>query len=266
MVGQATEFDEHINPTKPTRQLWCGLTVAMFFCLRISELLALTLHDIKICDTAPDTTLSIVIRSSKTDQEHLGVTRTLRMNHTDCCPAKAMIEYLKCFNDTDTQQHLFPPRFRFRLTQSMKWAASAHNVPIDVINTHSLRAGGATALFNAGENWITIQRWGRWKSYIFHEYIWEDNSSFVHLGERIALSHSHTEHLVALAPQHQRPPKENVPLFHSGGYNGEPPLIRIGTHAGWRMSFPPLCLLFVWERDMAQGWLNCANRLLITQT
>ena len=45
------------------------------------------------------------------------------------------------FVGLDSQTRLFPPSFRAKITQSMKWDALAHNVPSDVINTHSLRAG-----------------------------------------------------------------------------------------------------------------------------
>ena len=50
-------------------QLWGGLLVAFFFCLRISEIQALTVNDIKITHDEKGSVLPIIIRGAKTDQE-----------------------------------------------------------------------------------------------------------------------------------------------------------------------------------------------------
>ena len=97
----------------------------------------------------------------------------------------------------------------------MKWAAAANGVPSAVVNTHSMRAGGATALFQAGLDWITIQRWGRWRSFIFYEYVWRDAAAFLNLGERIASTSGLNKYLVEVAPLHTPPAKE-IPAFHTG--------------------------------------------------
>ena len=39
--------------------------------------------------------------------------------------------------------------------------------------SHSLRFGGASALWAATGDSALVQRWGRWKSDAFHGYIWE---------------------------------------------------------------------------------------------
>ena len=82
----------------------------------------------------------------------------------------------------------------------MKWASAANGIPSAVVNTHSLRAGGATALFAAGLDWISIQRWGRWRSFIFHEYIWHDAGRFLHFGDRIASTSGLNKYLAEVAP------------------------------------------------------------------
>lgn len=53
-------------------------------------------------------------------------------------------------------------------------------VPIDSIDTHSLRAGGANALHLAGYSDREIQKMGRWRSDTFKEYIRENMSTFSH--------------------------------------------------------------------------------------
>ena len=52
-----------------TVRLWAVMLLAFFFCLRISELLALTWADVRLIPDPEGMVLSIIIRSSKTDQE-----------------------------------------------------------------------------------------------------------------------------------------------------------------------------------------------------
>ena len=50
----------------------------------------------------------------------------------------------------------------------------ARGFPIDRIDTHSLRSGGANALSLAGYSDTQIQKMGRWKGATFKEYIREE--------------------------------------------------------------------------------------------
>ena len=50
--------------------------------------------------------------------------------------------------------------------------------PIDRINTHSLRSGGANSLSLAGYKEHQIQKMGRWSGKTFKEYISEQLSNF----------------------------------------------------------------------------------------
>ena len=131
-----------------------------FFCLRISEILALSRNDILLVPDFDGLVLSILIRSSKTDQEKNGATRMLRATGSDLCPVQATQRFLTLLPANSGDASLFPKVFRARLAETMKWAATRNNIPSAVVNTHSLRAGCATALFSAGVDWVTIQRWG----------------------------------------------------------------------------------------------------------
>ena len=51
-------------------------------------------------------------------------------------------------------------------------------IPIDRVDTHSLRAGGANALSLAGFSDTQIQKMGRWRSDTFKEYISEGLAVF----------------------------------------------------------------------------------------
>ena len=51
-------------------------------------------------------------------------------------------------------------------------------IPIDRIDTHSLRCGGANALSLAGYKEHQIQKMGRWRGKTFKEYISDQLSNF----------------------------------------------------------------------------------------
>ena len=67
---------------------------------------------------------------------------------------------------------------------SLKQAARAlqypeqKGIPIDRVDTHSLRSGGANALSLAGFSDREIQKMGRWRSATFKEYIREELACF----------------------------------------------------------------------------------------
>ncbi len=54
----------------------------------------------------------------------------------------------------------------------------AKGIPINHIDTHSLRSGGTIALSLAGYSDAQIQKMGRWRGATFKEYIWEELACF----------------------------------------------------------------------------------------
>eukprot|EP00971_Amphidinium_carterae_P224827 4460208-Amphidinium_carterae.1 len=62
---------------------------------------------------------------------------------------------------------------RSALQNTLKRAASAVGVPPERTVVHSLRVGGASALYQATGSIEIVQRWGRWASGAFHRYLWE---------------------------------------------------------------------------------------------
>jgi hypothetical protein len=70
------------------------------------------------------------------------------------------------------------------ITIALKRAASvpdypiAKGIPIDQIDTHSLRSGGANALSLAGFLDTQIQKMGRWRGATLKEYVREELASF----------------------------------------------------------------------------------------
>ncbi len=70
------------------------------------------------------------------------------------------------------------------MSKALKFAATAlayptlKGIPIDRVDTHSLRMGGANALALAGYSDTQIQKMGRWRGATFKEYIREELACF----------------------------------------------------------------------------------------
>jgi hypothetical protein len=64
---------------------------------------------------------------------------------------------------------------RSRLQELLALGAAATGVPPEAMGSHSLRIGGATALYRAGHDIETLKRFGRWNSSAVHSYLWETN-------------------------------------------------------------------------------------------
>jgi len=94
-----------------------------------------------------------------------------------------------CKDDTTPLSTFFVQGCRHNLRDNdvrrgVKMAAATLNypelcgIPIDKVDTHSLRAGGANALHLAGYSDTEIQKMGRWRSDTFKEYITEGLAVF----------------------------------------------------------------------------------------
>ena len=70
------------------------------------------------------------------------------------------------------------------MSRALKFAAasldypSLKGIPVERVDTHSLRSGGANALALAGYSDTQIQKMGRWRGATFKEYIREELASF----------------------------------------------------------------------------------------
>ena len=54
------------------------------------------------------------------------------------------------------------------------------------LGTHSLRIGGASALWAMYKDSALVRRWGRWSSDCFHGYLWENREGARELSAQMA--------------------------------------------------------------------------------
>ena len=178
--------------------LWGVLSVSFFFLLRRSEIaattgssfkwLALKARDITVVDCSGSPTSSttsaakvyITLHGSKTNQSGRTTTRMLSSSgHPFLCPVKGALLLLQAHGRLPPAE----PAATFanaqgatscvtsdQVSKAIK-AAAAHlgEDPRDY-SSHSLRAGGATHLYRAGVDSLTIQFHGRWSSDAFKTY------------------------------------------------------------------------------------------------
>ena len=74
---------------------------------------------------------------------------------------------------------------RGKVEEKLRQAAQQLKVPAAMVPTHSLRAGGATAMWAAGYSVEEIQRRGRWASQCFRICIWEGRERAEGVGSRM---------------------------------------------------------------------------------
>ena len=91
--------------------LWVEILLGFFFCLRISEILALTEDDVKILHETAGMTLSILIRESGNDQENRGVTRVLSSNKTARRPPQSAFCFTQHRTSSGNNRNWPPPSF-----------------------------------------------------------------------------------------------------------------------------------------------------------
>ena len=133
--------------------------------------------DIKLGkDENNDDVLTIVIRHSKTDQYNEGNFKTLKAVPGPVCPVKAMARLITLQEwGGDSEERVFGKWPRNRLSAILRLAGSAIGIPASRIGNHSLRSGGATAMWRAGYDIEVIKRRGRWKSASPQGYLWDDH-------------------------------------------------------------------------------------------
>jgi hypothetical protein len=187
--------------------VWSATCTGWFFLLRASEYLK---HDgqpvdrnkvLRGCDVSfhrngrpcpldevPD---EVVLRilGSKVDQLNQGEVR----NHFKSagegffCPVRALNRLRMHFPARFAEgPESLKPVFRYSngamlerstVVKALEAVASEEGAPADRIGSHSLRIGGACALYYVFGDLDLVRRFGRWSSGTFHVYLWESRES-----------------------------------------------------------------------------------------
>ena len=131
--------------------------------------------------------VSVRIIGSKTDVYNVGqIRKHFRSGDLEgVCPVAALTSLRREFPHrfgSGAESHLpvcrwtnGQPVLRTQVSSWLERAAAAQGVPPTRMGSHSLRIGGATALFNATGSIDQVKRFGRWLSSAFQGYLWESD-------------------------------------------------------------------------------------------
>ena len=101
----------------------------------------------------------------------------------DRAPAKPLFDFTVRHSNQSTR-HVSGARSRF--IKVFQHAIRRVGLSTKKIQSHSLRAGGATAYLNAGIDPYIIQRMGRWRSWCWMIYTWTSTNHIQHAMESVA--------------------------------------------------------------------------------
>lgn len=184
--------------------LWAALATAFFFLLRASEYLVQanrswsTKRVLKGCEVegrAHNQTcriqnaqeVVIYLAGSKTDQYNQGTIRNHYRSGDFClCPVRALGEMERHYPERFRGAEAEEPLFRFDIHGLVQLAAVADGQQGARFGSHSLRIGGATALYQSTKDLEQVKRFGRWTSDAFHGYLWENHERQRGLSSRMA--------------------------------------------------------------------------------
>lgn len=189
--------------------LWAAFTTGWFFLLRVSEYLARnewderTLRGIDIDFRQDNVSVDpwnaeevvVMLKQTKTDQLGFGTVRNHFLTNDVLCPVKALAEVFRQFPERWRGSESSLPLFRMEggepiqrsdIQQLLRNAAIATGLDPDRIGTHSLRSGGATAMYHVCPDVQKLRRYGRWNSDSFHLYLWESHEQARGLAQQMA--------------------------------------------------------------------------------
>ena len=221
--------------------LWAAIMVGFFFLLRASEFLVtvgrswgstrtLKGSDIEARKDNMQVTnfhqaeeVVIYLKGSKTDQ-YQGTVRNQFKSGSELCVVSALADYQSIkperFAGAEENQPLFrfedgKPLQRGDIQNLIQLAAVADGQSTTRYGSHSLRIGGATAMYQTTKDLDVVKRFGRWNSDAFHGYLWESHERQRDLAKGMAgadgqLLAPRKNKGYEAAPRHQEKPKQRV--------------------------------------------------------
>ena len=193
--------------------IWAAIMVGFFFLLRASEFLVtmgrswgasrtLKGNDIEarrdnnqVMNFHQAEEIVIYLKGSKTDQYNQGTVRNQFRSGNELCVVEALANYQAIrperFAGAEADQPLFrlengKPLQRTDIQCLIQLAAVADGQATTRYGSHSLRIGGATAMYQTTKDLDVVKRYGRWNSDAFHGYLWESHERQKGLAEGMA--------------------------------------------------------------------------------
>ena len=182
---KAEWFIEKEGTSYKSSLLWAASTTNFFSFYRSGELTVprdndydpnthLSLGDLQADHKSQPSTISLLIKQSKTDQTRKGVTVVISKTGDELCPVSALLHYLALRGNKPGplfQWEDGSPLSKPRFVKEVRAALTAAKLPAHKFAGHSFRRGAATTAAMAGIQDSTIQTLGRWKSSAYLLYI-----------------------------------------------------------------------------------------------
>ena len=209
-IGEVLEYGRKAEAAL----VWAAIAFGFFFLLRASEYLDVGYTDPGKGMRGMDVLLRekgtycrmeripyadevvLTVRGSKTDIYNKGESRNHFAASDRLCPVKATINLFRHFpqryrGGSEDQAPLFRTEDgkvlpRAAVTSLLSASAKALGMPEGDLGTHSLRFGGASAIWASYGDSQMVKRWGRWSSDSFQTYIWDARKSAQGVAERMS--------------------------------------------------------------------------------
>lgn len=223
---------------KDKAALWAALCTAFFYLLRASEYLVQNNREWSLrrvlkgkdiegrkdnmrCPNLSEAEeVVIYLYGSKTDQFNQGAVRNhYRSEDEKLCPVEALAAIQRAFPErfqgVESEEPLFRyesgvPITRDEVQRLLQLAAIADGQPANRYGSHSLRIGGATAIYMTSQDLEHVKRYGRWASSAFHNYLWESHGRQKDLAKGMARADGQ------LLPPRQLRAREEQRVGHTG--------------------------------------------------
>ena len=162
-----------------------------------------------------------------------GCFRTLAETGNVARPARAMIGFLNSFDwNCESDEKLLDGDIEKKVRNIVKWSAAPNGLMSGEFSTHSLRSGGATAMYVRGISVEHIQRFGRWASDTDRRYLYRDNQVFRFLGRSMVMATGLLDQLQMTQPAQkavsldvmEASDQDDDDQFRAGGKFNETPL------------------------------------------
>ena len=209
-IGEVLEYGRRAEAAL----IWAAITFGFFFLLRASEYLDVGYVDPGKGMKGIDVLLRengtfcqmgriphadevvLTVRGSKTDIYNKGESRNHFATTDLLCPVKAAINLFRHYpqryrGGSEDQAPLFRTEDgkvlpRAAVTSLLEASAKALGMPEGDLGTHSLRFGGASAIWASYGDSQMVKRWGRWSSDSFQTYIWDARKSAQGVAEKMS--------------------------------------------------------------------------------